>query len=111
LPTSARDRANRGIARDRLDDIGFSASRRRVQSAPEIGRPAIPRPATDAAQMHALLEEKRRRLARRGGDASLLTAFYNTESEVDRIIDVLRGARVTRLTVRAGDLIIRSCLS
>jgi len=76
---------------DRLDDIGFRVATPRPIRSGIVG--AIPPPG-DATLLkwHRLLEENGVVCAPREGMLRFSPHFYNTESEVDRIIDVLRGA-------------------
>ena len=78
---------------DRLDDIGFRVATPRPIRSGIVG--AIP-PSGDFTLLkwHRLLEENGVVCAPREGMLRFSPHFYNTESEVDHIIDVLRGAAV-----------------
>jgi selenocysteine lyase/cysteine desulfurase len=78
---------------DRLDDIGFRVATPRPIRSGIVG--AIP-PSADPTLLkwHRLLEENGVVCAPREGMLRFSPHFYNTESEVDQIIDVLRGAAV-----------------
>jgi len=76
---------------DRLDDVGFRVASPRPIRSGIVG--AIPPPGdTTLLKWHRLLEENGVVCAPREGMLRFSPHFYNTESEVDRIIDVLRGA-------------------
>jgi len=76
---------------DRLDDIGFRVATPRPIRSGIVG--AIPPPGdTTLLKWHRLLEENGVVCAPREGMLRFSPHFYNTESEVDQIIDVLRGA-------------------
>jgi len=76
---------------DRLDDIGWRVATPRPIRSGIVG--ALP-PSGDPTLLkwHRLLEENGVVCAPREGMLRFSPHFYNTESEVDRIIDVLRGA-------------------
>jgi cysteine desulfurase/selenocysteine lyase len=78
---------------DRLDDIGFRVATPRPIRSGIVG--AIP-PSGDPTLLkwHRLLEENGVVCAPREGMLRFSPHFYNTESEVDQIIGVLRGAAV-----------------
>jgi len=75
---------------DRLDDIGFRVATPRPIRSGIVG--AIP-PSSDFTLLkwHRLLEENRVVCAPREGMLRFSPHFYNTESEVDHIVGVLRG--------------------
>lgn len=78
---------------DRLDDIGFRVVTPRPIRSGIVG--AIP-PSGDPTLLkwHRLLEENGVVCAPREGMLRFSPHFYNTESEVDHIVGVLRGAAV-----------------
>jgi cysteine desulfurase/selenocysteine lyase len=78
---------------NRLDDIGFRVATPRPIRSGLVG--ALP-PSGDVTLLkwHRLLEENGVVCAPREGMLRFSPHFYNVESEIDRIIDVLRGAAV-----------------
>jgi selenocysteine lyase/cysteine desulfurase len=76
---------------NRLDDIGWRVATPRPIRSGIVG--AIPPPGeTSLLKWHRLLEENGVVCAPREGMLRFSPHFYNVESEVDRVIDVLRGA-------------------
>jgi len=76
---------------DRLDDIGWRVATPRPIRSGIVG--AIPPPGgTSLLKWHRLLEENGVVCAPREGMLRFSPHFYNVESEIDRVIDVLRGA-------------------
>ena len=76
---------------DRLDDIGWRVASPRPIRSGIIG--AIPPSAEPSLlKWHRLLEENGIVCAPREGMLRFSPHFYNTESEIDRVIDVLRSA-------------------
>jgi len=76
---------------DRLDDIGWRVASPRPIRSGIVG--ALP-PSSDPSLLkwHRLLEENGVVCAPREGMLRFSPHFYNVESEIDRVIDVLRGA-------------------
>jgi cysteine desulfurase/selenocysteine lyase len=76
---------------NRLDDIGWRVATPRPIRSGIVG--AIPpSPEPTLLKWHRLLEENGVVCAPREGMLRFSPHFYNTESEIDRVIDVLRGA-------------------
>lgn len=90
---------------DRLEGIGWRVASPRPIRSGIIG--VIPPSAEPSLlRWHRLLEENGIVCAPREGMLRFSPHFYNEESEIDRVIDVLRGAAGVRLTEAGIDPII-----
>lgn len=90
---------------DRLEGIGWRVASPRPIRSGIIGV-IPPSPEPSLLRWHRLLEENGIVCAPREGMLRFSPHFYNVESEVDRVIEVLRGAAEARLTDAGIDPII-----